>query len=674
MSPEQASGSPADYRSDQFSLGAILYEMLTGRRAFQKTTSVETLTAILREDPPPIAPADVPAPLRWIVERCLSKSADERYDSTRDLARDLQRVRDSLSDATLTSGAAPIVRPAKRRPWLFAAAAIAILALLAAAAWLGAKRLGKADTPKFHRLTFRRGFISSARFAPDGQTVVYGAGWEGNPVSIFTAREENSESLALPLPPADVLALTRDGKMAVSLGRHHTEWFVSNGKLAETPLSGGGAPRELMDDVQDADFFPDGATLAVTRNGNAQTILEFPAGTRRYASSGWISHVRVSPDGQRVAFIDHPVRGDDRGTVFVMDRSGKREALSPEYASLQGLAWRPDGHEIWFTGAQIGFLCALHAVTLDKNVRTIYTAPSRLVLQDISPGGRALIVSEDIQVGTSVSVNGIPERDVSWLDCSFVCDISPDGRQVLLDEQGEGAHAVSAVYVRGTDGSPAVRLTEGFGTAFSPDGKSVIVSTYTEPSHLVVTPLGAGATRDLGTTTGQFLWPSWFPDGKRVAYGLAEPGKQPRIYARSIDGGPATPIAPEGVGGGLTPKVISPDGAWMAASGADGKLALWPTSGSGNARPIPNAAGGENALRWSSDGKSLFTYVPGEKPVRLYRVDIATGARTVEREMHPADEAGVLSMLPTVATADGRGYGYTYLRTTGALYVVDGLK
>src|SRR5262249_38789640 len=328
--------------------------------------------------------------------------------------------------------------------------------VLAGATWIAAKRFIKTDTPKFHRLTFRRGYITTARFAPDGQTIVYGGGWEGNPVSIFSAREENSESLALPLPPADVLSITKDGRMAVSLGRHYTEWFVSNGKLAETPLSGGGAARELMDNVQDADWFPDGRTLAVAHNGNSPTIPDFPPGTQRYVSSAWISHVRVSPDGAYVAFIDPPVRGDDRGTVTIIDRNGKREPLSPEYASIQGLAWRPDGREVWFTGAEIGFLTGLRAVTLDKKVRTIFTAPSRLILHDISPSGRVLVVSEDIQVGAIVSVGGRPERDVSWLDCSFVCDISADGKNVMLNEQGEGAHAISALYVRGTDGSPAL--------------------------------------------------------------------------------------------------------------------------------------------------------------------------------------------------------------------------
>src|SRR5262249_46642778 len=220
----------------------------------------------------------------------------------------------------------------------------------------------------------------------------------------------------------------------------------------------------------------------------------------------------------------------------------------------------------------------------------------------------------------------------------------------------------------------AVRLSEGFGSAFSPDGKSVVVSMYTQPPRLLITPLGAGVTRDLGAANGPILWPSWFPDGKRVAYCLAEPGKQPRVYARAIAGGAATPIAPEGVGGGLSPKAISPDGAWMAANGTDGKLALWPTSGSGSPRNIPNVAENETALHWSSDGKSLFTYVAGERPSRLYQLDIATGARTVAHEIHPADEAGILAMFPTVAMADGRGYGYTYLRAAGALYVVDGLK
>jgi len=676
MSPEQASGAAADFRSDQFSLGAIIYEMLTGRRAFQKATSVETLTAILREEPPPIAPGDggVPAPLRWIVERCLAKTADERYDSTRDLARDLQRVRDSLSDPTLTSGASAVAKPSNRRRWTIPAAAAAALFVVAVAAWLGAKYFARGAAPQFHRLTFRRGFITSARFAPDEKMIVYGAGWEGNPISIFTAREENSESAAMPLPAADILSITKDGRMAISLGRHYTEWFVSNGKLAEAPLSGGGAARELMEDVQDADWFPDGRTLAVAHNGNAQTALEFPPGTQRYVSSGWISHVRVAPNGEHVAFIDHPLRGDDRGYVNVIDGSGKRKALTPLFASTQGIAWRPDGREVWFTGADTGFTTTLHAVTLDGKVRSILSSPSRLILHDISSTGRVLLASEEPQVGAVASTAGGPERDLSWLDCSFAGDISADGSKILLSEQGQGARAPSAVYVRGTDGSPAVRIGDGFGAAISPDGKSIAVQTVSDPPHLLVLPMGAGAPRDLTAPgMGEYLWPQWFPDGKRLAYAAAAPNKPPRLYVQLVDGGKPVAVSPEGVGGGLTPKPISPDGAWIAASGADGKLGLWPVAG-GAPRGIPNATAGESALRWSADGKALFTYVAGERPARLYRVEIASGARTMVKEIHPLDDAGIITVIPTVAMADGKGYAYTYLRMSGGLYIVDGLR
>jgi Tol biopolymer transport system component/tRNA A-37 threonylcarbamoyl transferase component Bud32 len=673
MSPEQASGRAADFRSDQFSLGAILYEMLTGRRAFQKATSVETLTAILRDEPEPLAPADVPPVLRWIVERLLAKTADERYDSTRDLARDLQRVRDSLSDPTLTSGASAVAPPSHRRRAFALIAAVVALGLVGVAAWAAAKRFTRSETPVFHRITFRRGYITSARFGPDGKTIVYGAGWEGNPVSIYTAREENSESLGLPLPPADVLSVTKDGRMAISLGRRYTEWFVSNGELAEAPLSGGAAPRELVDNVQDADFFPDGRTLAVARNGNAQTILEFPPGTARYTSAGWISHVRVAPDGQHVAFIDHPLRGDDRGTLTVIDRGGKRKALTPMFASAQGVAWRPDGREIWFGAAETGFSCAIRAVTLDGKVRLVLSGPSRLIVHDISPTGRVLLASEEPQVGAIAAIGGA-ERDLSWLDCSFASDIAPDGSKVLISEQGEGAKAPSAVYVRSSDGSAAFRVADGFGCAFSPDAKTVLVQTVDDPPHLLLVPLGAGTTRDLTTPNmGQYLWPQWFPDGKRIVYSAVRPNGAPRLYVQNVDGGAPAPVSPDGVGGGLTPKPVSPDGSWIAATGGNGKLALWPVAG-GAPHVIPNVMPNENALRFSADGKALFTYVAGERPAKLYRLDVTTGAHSVIKEIHPHDDAGVITVIPTVALPDGKTYGYTYLRMSGGLFVVDGLK
>jgi serine/threonine protein kinase len=370
MSPEQASGAALDFRSDQFSFGAILYEITTGRRAFQRNTAAETLTAIIREDPPPIdqANAKVPAPLRWLVERCLEKDPDERYASTKDLARDLARLRQRLPEAT---GSGETAASSARRE--------------------------TESAQSFQRLSFRRGTVLSARFAPDAQTVIYGAAWEGNPFRLFSTRRESPESSALMLPDAEILSISSTGMMAISLDRHWAGRFMWTGTLAQVSILGG-APREIEDDVQGADWGPDGE-IAIVRVVAGKHRLEYPINTVLYETAGWISHARVSPDGERVAFIDHPVPGDDGGSVVVVDRSGTTSVLSTGWITAYGLAWPRHGREVWFTATRAGVARSVWAVALSGEERLLLRALSELTIQDVSSDGRILITSDNGKVG-----------------------------------------------------------------------------------------------------------------------------------------------------------------------------------------------------------------------------------------------------------------------------------
>src|SRR5712692_624502 len=305
MSPEQASGKTLDFRSDQFSFGSILYELSTGKRAFQRSTTAETLTAIIREEPESVGAVSprAPAPLRWIVERCLAKDPDERFGTTRDLARDLASIRDHLSDAVIVSGEAQAALVARRmRLWPFLLGA-GILAAVALASFSLGRRAEKTQPPSFRQLTFRRGTISSARFAPDGQTVLYGTSLEGKPAEIFVSRPESPESRPFGMAEASVLAVSKSGEMALSLGQHIVGPFMASGTLARMSVAGGAAPREILEDVQWADWAPDGATLAVVREAGGRNRLEYPIGKVLYETPGWISHLRVSPRGDEVAFI-----------------------------------------------------------------------------------------------------------------------------------------------------------------------------------------------------------------------------------------------------------------------------------------------------------------------------------------------------------------------------------
>src|SRR5262249_21567376 len=315
MSPEQASGKPVDFRSDQFSLGSILYEMATGQRAFQRGTGAQTLAAIIQDDPDPVGQLNpkTPAPLRWIVERCLAKEPDERYASTRDLARDLKSVREHIGEVTSTaSGAAAVVEaPARKsRAGVLAAAALAILAVGALAGLAGGRRGASAQAPAVRRRPFRRGSIQSARFAPDGQTILYTAAWDGKPIEIFVSRTESPESRPFGMVGADVLAVSGTGEMALALQQHQIDPLLYAGTLARMGVAGGGAPREVRSGARWAAGSPEGTNLAVVRDVGPRNRLEYPIGKVIYETSGFATHPRVSRKGDSVVFLDHSTKGD----------------------------------------------------------------------------------------------------------------------------------------------------------------------------------------------------------------------------------------------------------------------------------------------------------------------------------------------------------------------------
>ncbi|TMA26673.1 MAG: hypothetical protein E6J78_13050 [Deltaproteobacteria bacterium] len=661
MSPEQVRGEQADHRTDIFSAGAILYEMLAGAPPFERATPVETGTATLNDEPPEL-PARVPHELERIVRRSLEKSPNDRYRSAKDLALDLE--------AAL---AHPLARR-RTRGWRAATAAIVLLALVSAAAYLAGLRAGGRPAPVFRQLTFRRGDVASAVFARDGQTVVYSAAWEDGKNELYSARLQTGGSTALALD-AQVFAVSPAEEVLVRLRGSHTagdQWQGgASSMLARLPLAGG-AHRELLDDVSGADWTPDGSAMAVVRNVGGRRRLEFPPGTILYETTGFIGGPRFSPRGDWIAFVDHPILLDDAGSVAVIDPAGNKRTLAAGFESVDGVAWSPSGAEVWFTAGTLGTGVtrkALFAVSLSGRQRALGDVPGSLKLLDVDRSGRALVAHQTIRMQINALAPGeAKERDLSWFDFSTLGDLSADGRTILFAEQGLGG-----IFIRKTDGSPAVRLGDGiYPPALSPDGKwaLAILDPYGDAPRIVLLPTGPGQPVPLDTGAIRPIVVQGFPDGSRILFAGQEPGHKARLYLMATSGGTPKPITAEGIeSANGASYAISPDGKLIAVE-AGGRLLLYAEEG--EPRPIAELQSNEHPTGWSADGQSIYLYRPN--PCGLYRFDLATRRKELVRLLSPADPVGFRHCGLAKLTPDGRSYAYRYWRQLSTLYLLEGVR
>ena len=671
MAPEQVRGHPADARADLFALGACLYEALTGRRAFNGDSAVEVMHAILKTDPPNVATLDasLPATLDRIVAHCLEKNPEERYQTARDVAFSLE----TLAGASSATGAPAALTQGTRRTWLIAGIALGAAVLVAAVGTLGSGlgRTTAAGPPVFTRLTFRHGFIHSARFANAGRSIVFGAAWDGQPMDIYLGQPGSPEMRPLGLSGRNVLAVSPSDELAVvRIERTPSNLYRASGTLARVPLNGG-TPRDVAEAVSYADWAPDGTHLAVIRDLRDRRSLEYPVGTVVYETPHYLFNPRISPDGKMVAFWE-VVSVGVKNSVMLLDASGSVRALSPDWADWWYLSWSPDGREIWFGASTVGFESTVYAIGLDGHRRALYSGPGAYDVQDVLPDGRALLgaVRQRYRVVGALGRWDGP-RDLSWFDGTRCIDIAADGTAMLLSEESVAAGSDGSVYLQREDGAPPVRLGTGRALALSPDGRQALA--FRSQRDLVLLPIGAGAERLLVSGTFEAVFDGRFlPDGRRIAVLATQAGQRGRLFlVDALDGG-STPLEDIGFDT-LGTIAVSPDGRRIAAIAADGRVALVPSAGGppvfeNGLRP------GDLPIAWSSDGAAVYVYRRESVPTAVERLDLRTGRRQVWKELMVPDPAGVSSLQRVVMTPDARAWGYSWQQFLTDLYLVEGLK
>ncbi len=670
MSPEQVRGEPADHRSDVFSFGAVLYEMLCGQKAFSRASGVETMNAILHDDPAAlvVTKGQMPPALERLVLHCLEKSPETRFQSMKDVAYDLQAI---STISTVDGGKHAARAGGDRWRWLTFGTAAALVAGLVA--WFtGALQVGRHAQPAFRQVSFRQGRIGGARFAPGGQDVIYDASWQGEPWQLFSSPIVDPKERPLGQTDVQLLDVSPTGELAVRLKSKVADTWQFEGTLARSALGGDLAPKPILGGVLQSAWAPK-SQLALVRQTGGRSFLEFPQGQVRVESAGWFGDLRFSADGTQLAYVDHPTAGDDAGRVAVLDvATGKTRVLSKAHDTLRGLAWR--GKEIWFTSGTNMLNRGLSAVDLSGRERGVFSQAGGLYVHDVAPDGRVLLSREEMRGGLLAQVEGqVQPMDLSWRTWSFLLDCSADGRMLLFEEE-EGDPGGPDLFLRPAAGGHATPLgkSDGFG-ALSPDGTLAVAWLEKPKPHWVLYPAGTGSPRELPLGEIRSIKSVTFrKDGKSLIFIGTGGEKEDRVWVQGLDGSAPKPITPEGITGLDTWPFLSPDGRSFLAREKAGWGIFDLEHPEAPARRVMGLEEGERLTQWCPDGR-FYVSRPGSFPIDVAKLDPATGKRQPWKTISPAGYVGVEGSTIRFSE-DGRRMAARYILQRSTLYVVEGLR
>jgi len=685
MSPEQVRGEAVDARSDLFSFGVVLFEMLTGKRAFERGTTSDTLAAILRDDPPEPEATGRPIPmgLRRILDHCLEKVPTQRFHDAHDLAFALESAATPTSDSNAPF-TAPFAPPNRRTTRLWSAL---VAGLVAGAALLGWGLRGPEPKPAFKRLTFGKGSVDAARFAPGSKEVLFSARWNGEPPEVFSLNPAALEPRSLGVKGGTLLSVAPSGELALKMQPRLWAGFELGQLARVTP---GGGIRVLQEDAFETDWMPDGSQVALVVSGATSakpvpggsprmTILEFPAGNPVPSEVPFTWSIRVAPKGDHLACFEQPTYSQGDGHIVLVDLKGGRKVLTP-VKGFTGLAWGPEGNEIWYSEFKDG-ASSLWALSLSGRTRLLTRQAGLLELQDVARDGRVLASLGLVVKGTmGMSAPDYREKDLSWNEATYAHDISPDGKRLLIGgggvwtSQGERP----SVYLRTFDGAPPTRLGEATSASFMPDSLRIMTTLGggEKASTLSLVPLGPGQpqVREVPelkiTTTAEP-----FPDGRRA---LITGVVANTFQLLDLATGTRTPLGEPGMSSTANARAVSPDGAWVLLRRNSGKLldaplVLVSTQGAAT-RAVKGLEAGDLPMRWNGDGPAVYVLHRSGRPTRIHRIELATGKRTLVREIMPANPGGLPGIRSFAMTADAKAFAYNYVRKLSDLYLIEGLK
>ncbi len=524
--------------------------------------------------------------------------------------------------------------------------------------YLGTKR--RLVQPAFHPLTYKAQVIYSARFLPGAKSAVYSAFSE--PEGVRTLRSNIAGSNIQPAFVGDgtLASISPSGDLAVfdKVGNQEGP------QLSRVSPSG----RKSSLDAKNAralDWLPNGKEVALIRRVAVESTIEFPAGRVAYRCSGWITDLRVSPNGEQVAFIEHPTRDDDRGHLRLVDRNGKTKQLTTDWNSAAGLAWSRSGREVWFTASKAGVARSLYAVSIAGQVRRISNTPASLHLFDISADGRLLLSVDDLRGAMLAEFPGAPkETDLTEFDEPNVQAMSRDGERILFTESGDagGQHYTTLLFDNARHSSRIIG--SGRAMALSPDGLFALLLDPQDDTALTLVSLEAGSSRRILGHGLHYQWARFLSKSAILAGGSYSTGRL-MLYRQSMDGGAPTALSGFPY---LDNPTITPDGEKLAGfSGRDLMLVNFCDK---SARPLP-VQPGNMPVAWSADTQSLFLINTLSVPPQFMKLDIDSNSRTLWKPLH-ISQSSLAQLGGIVAAPDAGAYAYSIHQDLSRLYVVDG--